>query len=170
LIGELRILSCFRRLRDHHEFREGNIEKSQYEVTATRLGVKEEEVRKVVDTWIMTEPLKHLGRCKFPDVDLIFDSLKARGKRTAVVSDYPVREKMLSLGLEADVFVCATDPDVDCFKPDPKGFLVAAAKLGLSPQECLVVGDREEKDGEAARAAGMFFLRSTPETMRGHWI
>jgi len=160
-IGQLRILSHFRRIREHHEFRGGNIANTQYELTATRLGVKEEFVRKVVDKWIMVEPLKHLASCKFHYVDQVFARLKTRGKGIAIVSDYPVREKMLWLGLEADVSVCATDPDVDCFKPNPKGLLVAAAKLGLSPQECLVVGDRDEKDGEAARAAGMVFLRST---------
>lgn len=169
-IGQLRILYHFRRIRELHEFRGGNIAKSQYELTAIRLSVKEEYVRKVVEKWIMVEPLKHLAKCKFHDVDLVFARLKTTGKGIAIVSDYPVREKMLSLGLEADVSVCATDPDVDCFKPKPKGLLVAAAKLGLSPQECLVVGDRDEKDGEAARVAGMSFLRSTPRTMKGPWI
>ena len=169
-IGQLRILSHFRRIRELHEFRSGNIEKTQYELTATRLRVKEECVRKVIDKWIMIEPLKHLSKCKFHYVDLAFAHLKTKGKRIAIVSDYPVREKLMWLGLEADVSVCATDPDVDCFKPNPKGLLVAAAKLGLSPQECLVVGDRDEKDGEAARAAGMVFVRSTPRNMKVTWI
>ena len=169
-IGQLRILFHFRRLRDRHEFRGGNIANTQYELTATRLSVREEYVRTVVDKWIMVEPLKHLSKCKFQDVDLVFAGLKRRGKGIAIVSDYPVREKLQSLGLAADVLVCATDPDVDCFKPNPKGLLVAAAKLGLSPQECLVVGDRDEKDGEAAKAAGMSYLRSTPRTMKQFWI
>ncbi len=169
-IGQLRIVFHFRRIREEHEFRGGNIEKTQYELTATRLRVTEECVRKVVDKWIMVEPLKHLAKCKLPYVDRAFAHLKTKGKGIAIVSDYPVREKMRSLGLEADVSVCATDPDVDCFKPNPKGLLVAAAKLGLSPQECLVVGDRDEKDGEAARAAGMVFLRSTLRNMKDSWI
>jgi HAD superfamily hydrolase (TIGR01509 family) len=160
-IGQLRVLFHFRRLRERHGFRGGNIGHGQYEVTATALGVTEEYVREAVDRWILREPLKHLAACKFKHVDPVFARLKAGGKGIAIVSDYPVREKMEWLGLEADVAVCATDPDVDCFKPDPKGFLVAAAKLGLAPHECLVVGDRDEKDGEAARAAGMVFLHST---------
>ena len=164
-VGQLRILVHFRRMRELHDFRGGHIAETQYELTATRLGVKEECVRKVVDKWIMVEPLKHLAQCKFHYVDSVFARLKTRGRGIAIVSDYPVREKMLWLGLEADVSVCATDPDVDCLKPNPKGFLVAAAKLGLSPHECLVVGDRDEKDGEAARAAGMVFLRSTVRNM-----
>ncbi len=170
LIGQLRILFHFRRIRELHKFRGGNIARTQYELTATRLGVKEECVRQVVNKWILVEPLKHLTKCKLQYVDRAFTHLKTKGKGIAIVSDYPVREKMIWLGLEADVSVCATDPDVDCFKPNPKGLLVAAARLGLSPQECLVVGDRDEKDGEAARAAGMVFLRSTPRNMKGSWI
>jgi beta-phosphoglucomutase-like phosphatase (HAD superfamily) len=35
--------------------------------------------------------------------------------------------------------------------------LQAASELGISPEECLVLGDRQDADGEAARRAGMAF-------------
>jgi len=31
--------------------------------------------------------------------------------------------------------------------------------LGAAPSQCLVIGDREDRDGEAARAAGMRYRR-----------
>jgi HAD superfamily hydrolase (TIGR01549 family) len=42
-------------------------------------------------------------------------------------------------------------------KPDPEGFLMAAERLGTHQCECLVLGDRPDADGEAARRAGMTF-------------
>jgi beta-phosphoglucomutase-like phosphatase (HAD superfamily) len=37
--------------------------------------------------------------------------------------------------------------------------LRAAAALEVEPSACLVIGDRDDADGEAARAAGMAFRR-----------
>ena len=51
--------------------------------------------------------------------------------------------------------------DVTKSKPDPEVFLVAAEKLGLKPEECLVVEDA--KAGiEAAKAGGMKSLAVGP--------
>ena len=44
-------------------------------------------------------------------------------------------------------------------KPWPDGYLLAAERLGIHPGECLVVGDRADADGEAARRGGMAFRR-----------
>lgn len=54
------------------------------------------------------------------------------------------------------VFVCAGD--YQKAKPDPEPFLVAAARLGVRPESCLVFEDAE-LGMEAARAAGMAAVR-----------
>jgi len=51
--------------------------------------------------------------------------------------------------------LCAADPEVGRFKPDPRGFLAAAARWQLDPSEVLVVGDRPDADAAGAAAAGM---------------
>lgn len=51
--------------------------------------------------------------------------------------------------------------DVTKSKPDPEVFLVAAAKLGLSPKDCLVVEDAAAGI-EAAKAGGMKSLGVGP--------
>ncbi len=50
--------------------------------------------------------------------------------------------------------VSSLDPDVPRSKPHPDVFLVAAGKLGVAPERCLVVEDAEW-GVKAARAAGM---------------
>jgi beta-phosphoglucomutase-like phosphatase (HAD superfamily) len=44
--------------------------------------------------------------------------------------------------------------DVHRGKPDPEVFLIAAIKLGIAPEHCIVVEDAQH-GVEAARAAGM---------------
>ena len=52
--------------------------------------------------------------------------------------------------------------DITKSKPDPEVFLIAAKKLGLSPEECLVVED-SEAGIVAAKAANMKSLAVGPE-------
>jgi HAD superfamily hydrolase (TIGR01509 family) len=58
-----------------------------------------------------------------------------------------------------DTFVCAGDYEKS--KPDPEAFLLAAAKLKVAPESCLVFEDT--KMGiQAATAAGMASVRVPP--------
>ena len=57
-----------------------------------------------------------------------------------------------------DACVAVGEPDGPSrLKPAPDGFLLAAERLGVEPRNCLVLGDRPDADGEAARRAGMDF-------------
>jgi len=58
-----------------------------------------------------------------------------------------------------DTLVCAEDYTKS--KPDPEAFLLAAAKLGVAPQACLVFEDTE-MGIQAATAAGMASVRVPP--------
>ena len=55
-----------------------------------------------------------------------------------------------------DTLVCAGDYKNS--KPDPEAFLLAAARLGVAPETCLVFEDTE-MGIQAARAAGMGWVR-----------
>jgi len=55
-----------------------------------------------------------------------------------------------------DTLVCAGDYKNS--KPDPDAFLLAAARLGVAPESCLVFEDTE-MGIQAARAAGMGWVR-----------
>lgn len=158
-IGDIKVLSDFRKAREQHSSRISvDIESRQFEWGAQRSNVSPERVRCVVDDWIFQRPLKHMPVCRFPGVREFFSTLENAGIRIGVFSDYPAREKLNALGLEADVLVSATDRDVDRLKPDPKGLLATAAKLRTPIRECLFIGDRDDKDGECARRAGMQYI------------
>jgi FMN phosphatase YigB (HAD superfamily) len=74
--------------------------------------------------------------------------------------------KLESLGF-AGFFDCLTFSAQAGFrKPHPKIFQQAACKLGLTPVECLYVGDSYEDDVLGARAAGMKTCWYNPEGVR----
>lgn len=67
-----------------------------------------------------------------------------------------IERKLSLLGLDPGVFeLVLSTVDIGAVKPDPKPFLVALEKLGLPPQQCLFVGDRESTDILGARGVGM---------------
>jgi beta-phosphoglucomutase-like phosphatase (HAD superfamily) len=72
-----------------------------------------------------------------------------------------VTASLTSLGLldKFEVLVCAEDYQKG--KPDPEPFLLAAARLGVTPQSCLVFEDTD-MGIEAAKSAGMATVRVPP--------
>jgi beta-phosphoglucomutase family hydrolase len=62
------------------------------------------------------------------------------------------------------VLVCAGDYKKS--KPDPEAFLLAAAKLGVAPETCLVFEDTD-MGIQAANAAGMASVKIPPPWERG---
>jgi HAD superfamily hydrolase (TIGR01549 family) len=87
-------------------------------------------------------------------------AFRAEGGRTALVSDYPAELKLAALGVRSlfEIVVANGEPNGPRrLKPHPEGFLRAAEQLGVAPERCLVIGDRRDADGEAARAAHMSF-------------
>jgi HAD superfamily hydrolase (TIGR01509 family) len=158
-VAELRILRVFRSLREQLALEPGErVEARSFERTADACGVAPERVRDIVERWMQEAPLRHLLVCRYAAVDELFAALRRRGIAIGVFSDYPAEAKLRALELAAEVVRSATDPDVDRLKPDPRGLAVVAARLGATPEACLVIGDRDDRDGEAARRAGMRFL------------
>lgn len=83
--------------------------------------------------------------------------LHAQGWRQAIASAAPRAnvETILEVLRCTDCFeVIVSAEDVHRGKPDPEVFLVAANKLGVAPERCIVVEDAPHGI-EAARAAGM---------------
>ena len=95
----------------------------------------------------------------FPAMDgarELLTSLRAAGVALAVGSSGPPENVELAVERLGGEFFAATvtGRDVERGKPDPQVFLLAAERLGVAPQACLVIEDAP--DGvEAAHAAGM---------------
>ncbi|HEU4630967.1 MAG TPA: HAD family hydrolase [Gemmatimonadaceae bacterium] len=130
---------------------------AQLRAAARRAGVPESRVREIVARWMEVEPLELLAACARPGLVPFLQRAARAGVRVGVVSDYPAAAKLERLGVTAlvAVVVCAQDDEVGRAKPDPRGLLLAARRLAVSPAEVVYVGDRPEVDAAAAAAAGM---------------
>lgn len=129
----------------------------QYHAAAQQGGGERTEIERVVAEWIYQRPLKYLKICRRRGLAAFVTFLESRDIPFGVFSDYPVTDKLQRLGIadKVSVALCATDPEINAFKPCPKGFLHACACWGLSPEQVLYVGDRPEVDAAGATRAGM---------------
>lgn len=156
-----KLLQTFRRVRE--ELRElGASRESLWELqfvhTGRHLDIEPAAVADAVSEWVLQRPLKYLRVCRRYGIDTLFSFLENNSLAVGLFSDYPAGEKLRALKLsECKIWpvLCATDSQVNAFKPHPKGFLRACALWGLAPDEVLYVGDRFDVDAAGAAAAGM---------------
>jgi FMN phosphatase YigB (HAD superfamily) len=160
----LRKIKAFRE--EHERLREEQVDCAgdpfgkQLERAANRLQCPPADLERVVRDWMVRRPCRWLPRFRKSQLIQEIAEFRAAGGRAALVSDYPASAKLKALGA-ADLFevvVANGEPGGPTqLKPNPAGYLEAASRLGVDPEDCLVIGDREDADGEAARSAEMEF-------------
>ena len=94
----------------------------------------------------------------YPHVSEVLFELKRRGIKLAIVSDAPRLKawiRLVSMKINHLFDIVVTFEDTKEFKPSTKPFLVAFKKLKVKPNECLMVGDRPERDIQGAKRLGM---------------
>ena len=94
----------------------------------------------------------------YPHVSEVLFELKRKGIRLAIVSDAPRLKawiRLVSMKINHLFDIVVTFEDTKEFKPSIKPFQVAFKKLGLKSHECLMVGDRPERDIKGAKKLGM---------------
>ena len=152
-LGFVRLLRAYRHIREelgdlqHEDFQAELISR-----TAARVGCRAEHVRSTATEWLERRPLRLLARYRYPLLVELFQGLRRKGKKIGIFSDYPASAKLEAMELDADVVVCATDADVAMLKPHPKGLEVLMSRVAVRAPETVLIGDRPERDGLAARA------------------
>lgn len=90
-----------------------------------------------------------------PGVEATLAKLREKEIKIAIGSSSRNTPRILEYIGMSDTFDAVADGnDITKSKPDPEVFLLAAKKLGIAPEECLVVEDAYA-GVEAAKAAGM---------------
>ncbi|MDI6858466.1 MAG: HAD family phosphatase [Dehalococcoidia bacterium] len=102
----------------------------------------------------------------------LLERLREAGKKMAIVSSAPrqnVETILDSLGARPYFDTLIAEEDAPRGKPDPQGYLLAAERLGVPPERCVVI---EDAPGgvEAAKRASMRCIGlaagRAPETLR----
>jgi putative hydrolase of the HAD superfamily len=93
----------------------------------------------------------------YDDVESVLRTLRARGLKIGVVSNWDSRLKAISdgLGLTPLVDFIVISAEVGVRKPDPGIFRMALDRAGVRAEEAIHVGDLLEEDVEGARRAGV---------------
>ena len=130
--GTLRALRAYREAQERLRGARGRqaLAAAQITTAAELAGLRREEVEQVILEWMQQRPLKYLRAFRAAGTMRLLDLLHRVGLPAGLLSDYPAHGKLQALGL-AERFspvLCSTDPDIDAFKPDPRGFLHACAE------------------------------------------
>lgn len=99
----------------------------------------------------------------YPDTVDVFEELRQRGLKTAVVSNiaFDVRPAFERIGIAGDVDEFVLSYEVGAVKPDSAIFQTTLDRLGVAGEHALMVGDSDEADG-GARAVGCGFALVDP--------
>jgi HAD superfamily hydrolase (TIGR01509 family) len=94
------------------------------------------------------------GWTVYPDAVPTLAALRARGIRTAVVSNvgFDLRPVLDGLGLLVHLDAVVLSCEAGAIKPDPAIFVAACTALDVTPTDALMVGDHAAADGGAADA------------------
>jgi FMN phosphatase YigB (HAD superfamily) len=94
----------------------------------------------------------------FPDTLPVLEGLRRAGYRLALLADNPPDSQRRKLAaapeLEALFEAVVLTRDLGAEKPDPRGFLAVAERLGLAPAALAMVGDNPYRDVLGALHAG----------------
>ncbi len=157
---DLKIINTFRRQREQHKgYASKTLEADQYHWCAEELKLPVEKVKNQIKEFMHILPLRYLLACRYPYVDQVFAALKEQGTAIAVYSDYPVHSKINALELKADAEFCSTDKDIQQFKPSGNAIDFICRKMNIAKDETILIGDREDTDGESAKQAEVSFLK-----------
>jgi HAD superfamily hydrolase (TIGR01549 family) len=161
--GAVGVLRRFRHEHEHLRLEppdEFDPYRTQLERTAKNLGLSRDLVTARVTEWMHVRPGRWIRMFQRKRLLAEIAEYRAKGGRTALVTDYPAQKKLAALGAASlfETVVSSGEPGgPKRLKPDPEGYLIAANTLGIDPTRCLVIGDRDDADGGAARAANMAF-------------
>ena len=155
-VKELFILQHFRKVKDGWTL--SSSEDDIISKVAADKGTDTESVRKIVRRWIYDNPLSAMEKTRDDKLLGWIRTLRQNGKKVMIFSDYPAKDKLGALGITVDGIYDPDDERIDELKPSPKGLKVIMEDTGTGADHILMIGDREEKDGQSADACGIDHL------------
>lgn len=171
-ISTLRALKAYRHTREiAADAEQPDFENEAIAAAAHAGKMSEDQAREIVVEWMHRRPLPLLARCRYAGVAELFADLRKRGTLIGILSDHPAEAKIAAMGLEADAIAFAGGDGVPLQKPDPGGLQHLMEKTDALPEETVLIGDRQDRDGEAGRRAGIDVLirsdkRTGPDTFQ----
>jgi putative hydrolase of the HAD superfamily len=107
-----------------------------------------------------------------PDAVGALAAVRHLGLRTGLVSDcgYELPAFLPELPVAPLLDACVYSVDVGHCKPHPAMYLAACQRLGVSPPECLYIGDGGSRELTGAAELGMHPVRLAAPDLAGHLV
>lgn len=121
---------------------------------AELMQLEQDVVSAAAKEWLERRPLAAVAAARKPLAREVVAALRGRGAKVAVLSDYPAEAKLEALGIEVDIARSACDRDILVQKPVPKGLQMIMREARSRVESTIVIGDRDDRDGEIARRVG----------------
>lgn len=96
----------------------------------------------------------------YPDAETALKQVSEAGLAVGVLSNiaFDIRPAFAAHGLDTYVDEFVLSYEVGAIKPDPAAFRILLDRLGVAPEQALMVGDSAEADGGARRLGCAFAL------------
>lgn len=128
----------------------------QGEMLAERMAIPRHEADRVIREIIYNSWPKVMQNVKpYAGIEQVLGELKNRGLKLAVLSDFPVGEKLTALGLDGWWDYAKSAEFSGYLKPNPEPFLDVCRALGKDPEQVMYVGNHYEYDVLGAKSVGM---------------
>jgi putative hydrolase of the HAD superfamily len=162
------VLAKYRRIRERLSDEQViDFERVLIAETAIATANSPDTVRAIVSEWIEQRPLPYLAACRYQRLPQLFSGLRRKGKSIGILSDYPVKAKLMALGLTANHIVSASDQGVRVLKPHPRGLECLIAAAGVKANATVLIGDRADRDGLVAQRVGARALIRSSKPIEG---
>ena len=156
-LKEIFILRDWRRLREERFCAtEENFYELQLAELSRRYQMPANHVEEILRAWLIVRPKKILRFCVRKKVLSNVKANQLHGVKMIIYSDNPVREKLSVIDFQPDANFSADE--LHCMKPDAHGLKKILATLEIVPDDVLYIGDRDDRDGLCAKAAGVDYL------------
>ena len=140
-----------RKLENVSDFRQ-----AQAELFAGRMNLSVEEALRIIEKIFYVKWELIFKRVRpFMGLQRELESLKSRGLKLGVMSDFPVGNKLEYFAVDGHWDVAMSSEETGYLKPNVRPFEVLAEKLGCKPEEVIYVGNSYKYDILGASAAGM---------------
>lgn len=129
---------------------------TQAELFGDALGIPADQAGSLIESFFYSSWEKTFSRIKpYGNVKKVIKSLKAMGLKTAVMSDFPIGEKLKYFGLDKLWDVEISSEEAGYLKPDKRPFLYLSEKLNVKPEEVIYVGNSYSYDVVGSKKTGM---------------
>lgn len=103
---------------------------------------------RVIQEWMLERALPYVQKYRDGELIELLEKVASKSVTVIVYSDYPVQEKLSAMCFSPEQYYSAAD--LGAMKPEASKLIRVLIAQDINPKNCLVIGDRYEKDGKLA--------------------